>query len=131
MKDALPEYVRQTGEGEWRMRVWVQPGAKKDELAGLHQGHLKIRLGAPAVDNKANQALLAFVAKLLGLRRSQVSLEAGQTSRQKTLCVRTMAAPVWPEPTDHAVSQTPTEGDGEDYGSKRTRPHRKVRDSGH
>jgi uncharacterized protein len=126
---ALPVYVRKTGEGEWRMRVWVQPGAKRDELAGLHQEHLKIRLGAPAVDNKANQALIAFVAGLLGLKRGQVSLETGHTSRQKTLRVEAGAEPVWPDPADHADRQPPTTGAG--HGSNGTLAHRKVRNPGH
>lgn len=125
---ALPVYARKAGAGEWRIRVWVQPGARRDELAGLHQEHLKIRLGAPAVDNKANQALVAFVAGLLGLRRSQVSLEAGHGSRQKTLRVQAEAEPVWPALVDQADGQPPTEGD--EHGSTGTRAHRKVRNPG-
>jgi uncharacterized protein (TIGR00251 family) len=78
------------------MKVWVQPGAKKTELAGMHQEHLKIRLSAPAVDNKANVALVAFVAGLLGLKRSQVSLAAGHTSRGKTLRIVAETEPIWP-----------------------------------
>jgi len=74
----------------------VQPGAKRDELAGLHQECLKIRLSAPAVDNKANQALVLYVAGLLGLKRSQVSLTAGHTSRNKTLRVLAEKEPTWP-----------------------------------
>lgn len=125
---ALPVYARSAGGGEWRIRIWVQPGAKRDELAGLHQDHLKIRLGAPAVDNKANQALVAFVAGLFGLKRSQVSLETGHSSRQKTLCLHTTAEPAWPALADQAEEQTPTEGD--EYGSSGARDHRKVRNPG-
>lgn len=125
---ALPAYVRKVGVGEWRLRVWAQPGAKRDELAGLHQEHLRIRLAAPAVDNKANQALIAFVAGLLGLKRSQVRLTSGQTSRQKTLCVTAEAEPVWPDPSEQADRQPPTEG--VDNGSSGTRAYRKVRKPG-
>jgi uncharacterized protein len=94
---ALPVFVRKTGEGRWSFRVWVQPGAKRSELAGLYQDSLKIRLSAPAVDNKANTALVEYVAALLGLRRSQVSLEAGHTSRGKTLRIENDAEPAWPQ----------------------------------
>lgn len=90
-----PEYVEPDGDA-WRLRVWVQPGAKKDEVAGLYQGCLKIRLAAPAVDNKANKALLAFVAKSLGLKPRDVELVAGQTSRRKTLNLRCETEPPWP-----------------------------------
>jgi len=124
---APPVFVRQAGSGEWRFRVWVQPGAKRSELAGLHEEHLKIRLSAPAVDNKANLALVEFVAELLGLRRSQISLTAGHTSRKKTLRVLAEEEPIWPQVpvTDEAGGQPPTEG--ATHGSNGSRPHRKVR----
>jgi len=57
----------------------------------------QIRLSAPAVDNKANQALVLYVAGLLGLKRSQVSLAAGHTSRKKTLRVLAEKEPIWPQ----------------------------------
>lgn len=95
--DVLPVYVRPVAGGCWLMRVWAQPGAKKSEVAGLYQDSLKIRLAAPAVDNKANTALIEFVAALLGLKRSQVSLETGHASRGKTLRIVNTAMPVWPQ----------------------------------
>jgi len=88
-------FIRQAGGGEWRIRVHVQPGAKRDELAGLYDESLKVRLTAPAVDNKANGALVNFLANLLGLKRSQVSLASGQTSRNKTLRVLAETEPDW------------------------------------
>jgi len=88
-------FIRQAGSGEWRIRVHVQPGAKRDELAGLFQESLKVRLSAPAVDNKANGALVNFIASLLGLRRSQVSLVSGQTSRSKSLRIQAEVEPDW------------------------------------
>jgi uncharacterized protein len=94
---APPVFVRPAGEGEWRIKVWVQPGAKRNEVAGLHQDFLKIRICAPAVDNKANQSLVEFVAGLLGLKRSQVSLAAGHTSRGKTLRILAEEEPAWPK----------------------------------
>jgi uncharacterized protein len=126
---APPVYVRSAGNGVWRLQIWVQPGARRDELAGLHQDFLKIRLSAPAVDNKANQALIAYLAALLGLKRGQVSLEAGHTSRRKTLRVEADAEPVWPSVLDQADRQPPTEG--VEHGSTGTRAHRKVRKPGH
>ncbi|MEF2144454.1 MAG: DUF167 domain-containing protein [Desulfovibrionaceae bacterium] len=90
-----PEPVRPDGKGGWLMKVWVQPGAKKSELAGLYQGCVKVRLGAPAVDNKANKALVRFMAKVLGLKVRQVSLRDGQASRCKTLLIETEQEPRW------------------------------------
>jgi len=90
-----PVFVRQAGSGDWRIQVHVQPGAKRDELAGLYKDSLKVRLTAPAVDNKANGALVNFMANLLGLRRSQVSLASGQCSRSKSLRVLAETEPDW------------------------------------
>jgi uncharacterized protein (TIGR00251 family) len=65
--------------------VRVQPKASRDELAGVLDNRLKIRLTAPPVDGKANQALVKFVARLCGVSRKQVTLLAGETSRNKRL----------------------------------------------
>lgn len=92
---ALPPGVTRTGPGSWRLMVWVQPGAKASGVAGVYQDRLKIRVAAPAVDNKANATLQAFVAKRLGLRKSQVRLEAGQASRGKTLVIEADIEPTW------------------------------------
>ena len=73
----------------------MQPGARKSGVVGLYQQCLKIRLNAPAVDNKANKALVAYVAKLLKMKKSQVVLEAGFTSRKKLLILNTAAEPDW------------------------------------
>lgn len=65
------------------LTLHVQPGAKKTEVAGLHGDALKIRLAAPPVDGKANDCLVAFLAKRLGLPKSGVALVSGETSRAK------------------------------------------------
>ncbi len=66
-----------------QIRIWVQPGAKKTELAGLYQGCIKIRLKAPPVDNKANRELVTFWAQTLGRKPRQIRLTSGQSSRKK------------------------------------------------
>jgi len=73
----------------------VQPGARKSGLVGLYQECIKIRLNAPAVDNKANKALVAYVAKLLKMKKSQVILESGFSSRKKVLTINSAAEPDW------------------------------------
>ncbi|MCC8193960.1 MAG: DUF167 domain-containing protein [Deltaproteobacteria bacterium] len=82
-----PSWARPLADNSWRLLVYVQPGAKKNEVAGEMDGRLRLRIAAQAVDNKANKALMAFVAALLGVRPNRVSLEAGDTSRKKTLRV--------------------------------------------
>jgi hypothetical protein len=69
----------------WLLDVLVQPRAARTELAGLHDGRLKLRLTAPPVDGAANAALLAFLAERLGLPRSAVELASGDSGRRKTI----------------------------------------------
>jgi uncharacterized protein (TIGR00251 family) len=65
------------------LRLHIQPGAKKTEVAGLHGEALKIRLAAPPVDGKANACLIGFLADQLGVAKSVVSLVSGESSRAK------------------------------------------------
>lgn len=67
------------------LAVRVHPGAKKNDVAGLHAGAVKISLTAPPVDGRANEALIEFVAGLLRIPRARVSLVGGMTSRMKVL----------------------------------------------
>lgn len=77
--------LKTAADGSLRLEVHVQPGAKRTEAVGLHGDRLKVRLAAPPVDGKANEALLDFVAESLGVSRSAVTLLRGQTNRQKTV----------------------------------------------
>ena len=65
-----------------------QPKASKDEFAGLHGERLKIRISAPPIDGRANAQLLAFIAKAFGVAKSQVSLDSGDSSRQKRVRIQ-------------------------------------------
>lgn len=67
--------------------LYIQPGASKSEVVGLHGERLKIRIKAPPVEGEANQELLRFVAMKLGLSSSKVQFVRGETSRQKDLWV--------------------------------------------
>ena len=68
-----------------RLTLHIQPGAKKTEIAGEHGDALKIRLAAPPVDGKANQALLSYLATRFGVPQRQVVLKQGETSRRKVV----------------------------------------------
>ncbi len=81
----MNDWFRVATDGRITLTLHIQPGAKKTEVAGQHGEALKIRLAAPPVDGKANEALLRFVAETLGLPKSAVSLKSGQTSRRKVL----------------------------------------------
>lgn len=90
-----PVFVLPASESGWHLLVRVQPGAKKSEFAGLIDGRLRIRLAAPAVENKANKALVAFIAEALNVRSSKVTLLSGETGRQKRLLVEATTEPDW------------------------------------
>src|SRR5215467_35029 len=63
--------------------VRVQPRASRNEVSGVMQGALKIRLQAPAVEDRANQALCEFLAELLNRPQSAVRILSGERSRSK------------------------------------------------
>jgi uncharacterized protein len=68
-----------------RLEVYIQPRASKSEMAGMHDGVIKIRIAAPAVENAANLALVEFVANQLGIAKRSVRIASGGTSRRKVL----------------------------------------------
>lgn len=70
------------------MLIHCQPGAKVTRVMGEHGGRLKMALNAPAVDNKANEALVAWLSERLSVPRRQVEIVSGQTSRQKRVVVQ-------------------------------------------
>jgi len=75
----------QEREGTVIFSVRVQPRAKKDEIAGEMGGALKVRLRAPAVEDRANEALVEFLAQLLKTPRSAVRILSGERSRTKRI----------------------------------------------
>jgi len=68
--------------------VKVVPRASKNQVVGIEGDALKIRLTAPPVEGKANDALVAFLADTLGVQRAQVDIIVGGTSRRKVVRVR-------------------------------------------
>ena len=81
----MSDWLRVAADGRITLTLHIQPGAKKTEFAGLHGDALKIRLAAPPVDGKANEALIRFIADTLKLPKSAINLKSGQTSRRKVL----------------------------------------------
>src|SRR5258708_12258583 len=71
------------GRGSVSLAGGVQPGASKNEGSGVMDGALKVRLQAPAVENRANEALCAFLAELLKRPKSAVRLLSGERGRSK------------------------------------------------
>ncbi len=79
-------WCRRTAQG-WALAIHVQPGAKRSEVVGRYGERLKIRVAAPALERRANDALVEYVAAALGVPRSTVRLVRGERSRDKLLAV--------------------------------------------
>jgi uncharacterized protein (TIGR00251 family) len=69
------------------LTLHIQPGAKRTEVAGLHGDALKIRLAAPPIEGRANEALLKFIAESFAVPLRQVELRQGGQSRHKVVAV--------------------------------------------
>ncbi len=69
------------------LKVFVQPRASRNAIVGWQGDELKIALTAPPVDGAANAALITFAAEALNLKKRQITLHSGETSRHKVLAI--------------------------------------------
>ncbi|AWW48688.1 DUF167 domain-containing protein [Polynucleobacter paneuropaeus] len=79
-----PTWIKQTPTGIV-LSIYCQPGAKLTKVVGLFDDSLKISLQAPAVENQANEMLLAWLSKQLKIPQKQIQFISGQNSRKKRL----------------------------------------------
>ena len=83
--------LRETSEGV-TLAVRAQPGAKKTAISGIYgegdAAQLKIAVNAPPIEGRANEALIAFLAKACGVPKSAVSVLTGELSRSKVFLLR-------------------------------------------
>ena len=71
-----------------KLNIKVQPRARENRVDGVHDDCLRLRLTAPPVDDKANTALVGWLADAFGVPRADVHIARGGTSRTKALEVR-------------------------------------------
>ena len=69
------------------LQLSVMPNAKRTEADGLHDGALRVRLAAPPIDGRANDALVAWLAKSLGVAKRDVEVLRGESSRRKQVAI--------------------------------------------
>ncbi len=82
-------FIKQVNDGIV-LSVRVQPGAHRSAIVGLwNKEFLKIALQAPAVDGKANEALIVFLSDLLTIKKSSIFIVTGKTSRCKLVRIET------------------------------------------
>jgi len=94
--DGTPFQIMETANG-LEVRLHAQPRARRTELAGTHNGALKIKISAQPVDDAANRAIVDFFAALLDVPKSRIRIAAGLKSRNKTLLIEGVSA-------DHFIS---------------------------
>lgn len=84
MIEDFSPFAQDVGDG-CTLSVRVRPGARKNDIAGIHAGAVKISLTPPPVDGRANEALIEFVADLLRVPRASIAIVSGASSRMKLL----------------------------------------------
>jgi uncharacterized protein len=81
-------------DDRWRIRenssgleiaLHVQPRARRNGIAGMHNGALRLKISAPPVDDAANRAVLQFFSSLLDIPKSRLRIVSGEKSREKIL----------------------------------------------
>lgn len=80
-------WIQETNDGIV-FKVTIQPRASQNEIMGLQGDALKIRLTAPPIEGAANKMCIAFLAKLLKVRKSDVEIVRGQSARTKKILLR-------------------------------------------
>ena len=74
-------------KGQIKLEVRLTPRAGRDEIGGLRDGALQVRVTAPPVDGKANEALRRLIAKRAGVPKSRVTIVRGERSRRKLVAI--------------------------------------------
>ncbi len=89
-QDAIPclSFLK---DGAVGVHIYVQPKASKSAFVGLHDGCLKLAVSSPPVDNKANKAVISFLAEFLQVPQKNIRLCAGEKSRRKVLGIDGMS----------------------------------------
>lgn len=68
-----------------KLKIYIQPNAKKNEVVGYHGDSLKIKIKAPPADGEANDSLIRFLSEKLGVAQKNIDLAHGHASRNKLI----------------------------------------------
>ena len=88
------------------VNVYVQPRASKNRVAGMHGGAIKLCVTAPPVEDKANGAVISFMADILGVPKSAVSIKSGRQSRSKKVIITNLTLEKAQEKLSRVLSKT-------------------------
>ncbi|XP_013389378.1 UPF0235 protein C15orf40 homolog [Lingula anatina] len=84
--------VTQNKDGNVTIRIMAKPGAKQNAITDISEEGICVQIAAPPVDGEANVELTKYIAKLLQIRKSDVSLDKGAKSRNKSLALSASSA---------------------------------------
>ncbi len=90
--NGCPSWRRQERDGAVVLDIHVIPRASRTQPDGVYDGALKVRLHAPPVDGQANQALIEWLADVLGIAKRDISVLRGTTARRKQLRISAVGA---------------------------------------
>ncbi len=82
--------LRETRDG-LMVRLRVQPRARRCEISGVYNGALKIKVPAPPLDDAANSAVIEYLASVVGVSKSRISILSGAKSRDKVIRIKNMS----------------------------------------
>jgi len=77
--------VYRVAQGGIHLSVYIQPRAARNQIAGLHDGALKVRITAPPVEGRANREIIKFLSKTLKIAKTRITIRQGQTGRKKLI----------------------------------------------
>ena len=80
---------------EITLKVYLQPKSSKNEIIGPYRDGIKVKVMAPPVEGKANEALIRFLSKELGVSPSSIEILKGNHSREKTLRISGISDQEW------------------------------------
>jgi len=90
--NGCPSWRRQDSDGAVVLDIHVMPRTSRTQPDGVYDGALKVRLHAPPVDGQANQALIEWLADVLGIAKRDISVLRGTTARRKQLRISAVGA---------------------------------------
>jgi uncharacterized protein (TIGR00251 family) len=79
------------------LKIYLQPKSSKNEIMGPHRDGIKVKVTAPPIEGKANEALIRFLAKEFGVSPSCIEIIKGHHSREKTLKISGNIDQEWTE----------------------------------
>ncbi|MFA5628841.1 MAG: DUF167 domain-containing protein [Dehalococcoidales bacterium] len=83
----MPLDLQETGETNAKIAVQITPAASKNEIVGMQDDVLRIKINAPPTKGKANKELINYLSRLLGISKSSLEIVKGHTSKNKLIAI--------------------------------------------